>query len=51
MKKNLPTPVKDGIVGTAIGTAIIVPGISGGTIALVFGSFNKIVGAVDNLFS
>ena len=51
MKKNLPTPVKDGIVGTAIGTAIIVPGISGGTIALVFGSFNKIVRAVDNLFS
>ena len=51
MKKGLPTPVKDGITGMAIGTAIIVPGISGGTIALVFGAFKKIVDAVDNLFT
>ena len=51
MKNKLPTPIKDGLVGTAIGTAIIVPGISGGTIALVFGAFKKIVDAVDNLFS
>ena len=51
MKKRLPTPIKDGITGMAIGTAIIVPGISGGTIALVFGAFKKIVDAVDNLFS
>ena len=51
MKNNLPTPVKDGLTGMAIGTAIIVPGISGGTIALVFGAFKKIVDAVDNLFS
>jgi len=51
MKKKLPTPVKDGITGMAIGTAIIVPGISGGTIALVFGAFKKIVNAVDNLFT
>jgi len=51
MKKKLPTPVKDGITGMAIGTAIIVPGISGGTIALVFGAFKKIVDAVDNLFT
>ena len=51
MKKKLPTPVKDGLTGMAIGTAIIVPGISGGTIALVFGAFRKIVDAVDNLFS
>lgn len=51
MKKKLPTPVKDGLTGMAIGTAIIVPGISGGTIALVFGAFKKIVDAVDNLFT
>ena len=51
MKKKLSPPIKDGIIGTAIGTAIIVPGISGGTIALVFGVFKKIVNAVDNLFS
>ena len=35
----------------AIGTAIIVPGISGGTMALVFGAFKRIVNAVDNLFT
>ena len=51
MKKKLPTPIKDGMTGMAIGTAIIVPGISGGTIALVFGAFKRIVDAVDNLFS
>ena len=51
MKKKVPTVVKDGATGMAIGTAIIVPGISGGTIALVFGAFKKIVNAVDNLFS
>ena len=51
MKKKLPTPIKDGLTGMAIGTAIIVPGVSGGTIALVFGAFKKIVNAVDNLFT
>ena len=51
MKKKVPTVVKDGATGMAIGTAIIVPGISGGTIALVFGAFKKIVNAVDNLFT
>lgn len=51
MKKKVPTVIKDGATGMAIGTAIIVPGISGGTIALVFGVFKKIVNAVDNLFT
>jgi len=51
MKNKIPVPVKDGLTGAAIGTAIIVPGISGGTIALVFGAFKKIVDAVDNLFT
>ena len=51
MKKKVPTVIKDGATGMAIGTAIIVPGISGGTIALVFGAFKKIVDAVDNLFT
>lgn len=49
MKKAVSV-IKDGAVGLAMGTAIIVPGISAGTIALVFGSFKKIVGAVSNLF-
>lgn len=51
MKKKMPAPIKDGLTGLAIGTAVIVPGISGGTIALIFGSFKKIVNAVDNLFT
>ena len=51
MIKQLPIPVKDGLTGMAIGTAIIVPGVSGGTIALVFGAFKRIVDAVDNLFT
>ena len=51
MKNKLPTQVKDGMTGMAIGTAIIVPGISGGTIALIFGAFKRIVDAVDNLFT
>ena len=51
MKKKVSTVIKDGATGMAIGTAIIVPGISGGTIALVFGAFKKIVDAVDNLFT
>lgn len=47
----MPTALKDGLKGLAIGTAIIIPGISGGTIALVLGAFKKIVNAVDNLFT
>ena len=51
MKKRLPTPIKDGITGVAMGTAVIIPGISGGTIALIFGAIDKITSAVRNLFS
>lgn len=51
MKKKLPTPIKDGITGVAMGTAVIIPGISGGTIALILGAIDKITGAVRNLFS
>ena len=48
--KKLPTVIKDGLVGLAIGTAVIIPGISGGTIALIFGAFQKIVNAVSEMF-
>lgn len=41
----------DGAVGVGIGCAIIIPGISGGTIALITGVFKRIVNAVDDLFS
>ncbi len=51
MKKKVPVPVKDGAVGLAFGTAVIIPGLSGGTIALVFGAYKKIVDAVNDLFT
>lgn len=51
MKKKVPVPIKDGAVGLAFGTAVIIPGLSGGTIALVFGAYKKIVDAVNDLFT
>lgn len=51
MKKKIPVPVKDGLTGAAMGTAVIIPGISGGTIALILGAMDKITNAVKNLFS
>lgn len=49
--KKMPTVVKDGLVGLGIGAGAIIPGISGATIALVFGSFKKIVNSVSKLLS
>lgn len=51
MKKKMPTVVKDGLTGCGMGAAIIVPGISAGTIALVLGSYKKITAAASKLFS
>ena len=51
MKKKMPTVIKDGLTGCGMGAAIIVPGISAGTIALVLGSFNKITAAASKLFT
>lgn len=51
MRNKVKEVLKDGTVGVGIGTAIIIPGISGGTIALITGVFKKIVDAVDDLFS
>ena len=51
MNSKVKECLKDGAVGAGIGCAVIVPGISGGTIALVTGAFKKIVTAVDKLFS
>lgn len=51
MNSKVKESLKDGAVGAGIGCAVIVPGISGGTIALVTGAFKKIVTAVDKLFS
>lgn len=51
MNSKAKETIKDGLVGAGIGCAVIVPGISGGTIALITGAFKKIVTAVGNLFS
>jgi len=51
MKPKTKEVIKDTLVGGGIGCAVIVPGISGGTIALVTGAFKKIVSAVDQLFT
>mgnify|MGYP003299636305 CR=1 FL=1 len=51
MKKKMPTPIKDGLVGLAFGIGAIIPGIAGGTILLVAGVYKKVVNAVANLFS
>ena len=51
MANKVKSVIKDGLVGVGIGCAIIIPGISGGTIALITGAFKKIVNAVDQLFT
>lgn len=51
MKKKMPGFIKDGLTGAGMGAAIIVPGVSAGTIALILGSFNKLTNALSKLFS
>ena len=51
MANKVKSVIKDGLIGVGIGCAIIIPGISGGTIALITGAFKKIVNAVDQLFT
>lgn len=41
---------KGGIMGALIGLAVIVPGISGSTIAIIFKLYDKLLFAVGNLF-
>ena len=51
MNSKAKEVITDGLVGVGIGCAVIIPGISGGTIALVSGVFKRLVDAVDGLFS
>ena len=48
--KKLPSFIKDGLVGFSIGTASLIPGISGGTMAYIFGSYQKLTHAIGNIF-
>ena len=50
MNSKVKSVLKDGAVGVGIGCAVIVPGISGGTIALITGAFKKIVSDLLHLF-
>lgn len=36
--------------GLGVGVAFLIPGVSGGTMALIFNLYDKIVGAVNNVF-
>ena len=38
------------LVGTLIGTAMIIPGVSGGVLAVIFGVYNKMIESLSNLF-
>ena len=42
--------IKKGILGFLIGLAIIIPGVSGSTIAIIFKLYKKILYAISNLF-
>lgn len=44
------TFITDAIKGIFIGIANIIPGVSGGTIALSMGIYDKLIGAVSNFF-
>ena len=45
------TFVMDMIKGIFIGVANIIPGVSGGTMAVSLGIYDKLIGAVSNLLS
>ncbi len=49
-KRGVLPFLKDMLCGTAIGVAFIIPGFSGGSVAAVLGVYERIVGAVADLF-
>ena len=50
MKYNKKTWCKSGLLGFFIGLAVIVPGISGSTVAIIFKLYDQFLYAVGNLF-
>lgn len=46
MKQGVQNVVK----GAAIGASLLVPGVSGGTMAIILGIYDKLIAAVGNLF-
>ena len=48
--KNGKERVKSGILGFFIGLAIIVPGVSGSAVAIIFRLYEKLLFALGNIF-
>ena len=38
------------LIGILIGTAMIIPGVSGAVIAVIFGVYDKLIASLTNLF-
>lgn len=48
--KNAKDVARGGLLGLFVGLAIIVPGVSGSTVAIIFKLYDKIIYALGNLF-
>ena len=48
--KNKKEVVKGGVLGFFIGLAVIVPGVSGSTVAIIFRLYDKLLYALGNIF-
>ncbi|MFW5907722.1 MAG: DUF368 domain-containing protein [Candidatus Natronoplasma sp.] len=46
---NLKRLMKDFIIGLFMGTANIIPGVSGGTVALIMGIYDKLIEAINDI--
>lgn len=49
-RARIPLPVLDLVRGGLIGTAEVIPGVSGGTIALITGVYSTLIGSASTLF-
>jgi len=49
MKNGFKSKLADSVKGLAIGVAFIIPGVSGGTMAVILGIYDKIINSINNL--
>ena len=50
MTQSIRSSIRHFIEGFFIGTANVIPGVSGGTMALIFGIYEKLIDAMSHLF-
>ena len=50
-RKRVPAFLGDGLKGYFMGVAFIIPGFSGGSVAAILGVYEKLVGAIADLFT